>query len=87
VLRFADRLSRHGAVRRVPSKDLSTEIKWVAENRAAYADQLVVVEGDRLVAADKDAKKVYDAAKAEGIETPSIVHILPEDPLPFVPGW
>jgi hypothetical protein len=45
------------------------------------------VEGDRLVAAALDAREVFLAAKAEGIAIPFVVHILPEDSLPFVPGW
>ena len=87
VLRFADGLERNAASRRVPSRDRSSEMKWLDENRAAYADQWVGVEGDRLVAANEDPLKVFSAAKAEGIATPFVVHVLPEDPLPFVPGW
>ena len=63
------------------------EMDWIKENRAKYADQWVVVESDRLIAADADALKVFAAAKAAGIEVPFLVHVLPEDPLPFVPGW
>jgi hypothetical protein len=47
----------------------------------------VAVEGDRLVAAGNDPLKVFAAAKEEGIRIPFVVHVLPEDPLPFVPGW
>ena len=60
---------------------------WIKENRGNYPDQWVVVEGDRLIAADPDAHKVFMAAKAAGIDVPLLVHILPEDPTPFVPGW
>lgn len=87
VLRFADGLQRNAAARRVPSRDRSSEMKWLDENRAAYADQWVAVEGDRLIAANGDPLKVFSAAKAAGIATPFVVHVLPEDPLPFVPGW
>lgn len=87
VLRFADGLQRQSAVRMVPSRDRSREMDWIKENRAKYADQWIVVEGDRLIAADADAHKVFAAAKASGIEAPFFVHVLPEDPLPFVPGW
>jgi hypothetical protein len=45
------------------------------------------VEGDRLIAAGLDARTAFAAAKAEGIESPFVIHIPPEDPLPFVPGW
>jgi len=87
VLRFADGLQRQSPVRMVPSRDRSREMDWIKENRARYADQWVAVEGDRLIAADADGHKVFAAAKAAGIEVPFLVHVLSEDPLPFVPGW
>jgi hypothetical protein len=86
VLRFADGLQQAPA-RIAPSRDRTSEMKWIHENRAAYSDQWVVVEGDRLIAADTDAHKVLTVAKAAGIEVPFLVHVLPEDPLPLVPGW
>ncbi|MBI4905152.1 MAG: hypothetical protein HY820_16070 [Acidobacteria bacterium] len=87
VLRFADRLQHRPPARMVPFRDRSREIEWLKENRAKYLDQWVVVEGDRLVAADPDGVKAYDAAIAAGIEVPFLIHVLPEDPLPFVPAW
>ena len=85
VLRFADGLQDSGRI--VPSRDRTMEMKWIDLNRAAYADQWVAVEGDRLVAAGNDPLQVFAAAKEEGIQTPFVVHMLPEDPLPVVPGW
>ena len=87
VLRFADGLQHRSPVRLVPSRDRTREMEWIRENRARYADQWVVVEGDRLIAADADAHEVFVAAKAAGIEVPFLVHVLPEDPFPFIPGW
>jgi hypothetical protein len=87
VLRFANTLQHRSPVRMVPSRDRGREIAWLAENRAKYADQWVVVEGDRLIAADADALKAFAAAQSAGIEVPFLVHVLPEDPLPFVPSW
>jgi hypothetical protein len=87
VLRFADGLQHSAAARIVGARDRTSEMKWINEHRAAYADQWVAVEGSRLVAAGTGAFKVFSAAKAEGIRSPFIVHVLPEDPLPFVPGW
>ena len=87
VLRFADGLQRQATARMVPSRDRTQEMKWINEHRAVFADHWVAVEGDRLVAADADPLKVFAAAKAEGIRSPFVVHVLPEDPLPFVPGW
>jgi uncharacterized membrane-anchored protein len=87
VLRFADGLQRANRTRKVPCRDRTKEMQWIAANRSAYADQWVAVEGDRLIFADKDAQKVFAAAKLEGIQVPFVVHVLPEDPLPFIPGW
>ena len=87
VLRFADGLQRQPIPRAVPARDRKREMKWIADNRSVYAGQWVAVEGDRLVAAALDAREVFLAAKAEGIAIPFVVHILPEDSLPFVPGW
>lgn len=87
VLRFADGLSRNTSARSVPSRDRSSEITWIEKNRAAYADQWVAVEGDQLIAAGVDPLNVFAAAKDAGIKTPFVVHVLPEDPPPFIPGW
>ncbi|MCC6342964.1 MAG: hypothetical protein IT166_12240 [Bryobacterales bacterium] len=87
VLRFADALQRNKTARVVPSRDRTREAKWIDENRDAYAGQWVALEGDRLVAAGVDPLRVFTDAKRQGVETPFVVHVLAEDPLPFVPGW
>jgi hypothetical protein len=87
VLRFADGLERQGATKSVPSRDRTAEMAWIARNRASFANRWVALEGDRLIAADADAEKVFTAAKAEGIASPFVVRVLPEDLLPFVAGW
>jgi hypothetical protein len=86
VLRFADGLQRQPAARPIRTPGRTRETKWFRDNRSAYADQWVAVEGDRLIAAGVDARTVFAAAKAEDIESPFVVHILLEDSLPFVPG-
>jgi hypothetical protein len=87
VLRFADELQQEGNLRFVPSRDRSREMRWIRDNRAEFAGQWVVVEGDRLIAADADGHKAFASAKAAGVDTPFLVHVLPPDELPFVPGW
>jgi hypothetical protein len=87
VLRFADGLERSAAARKVSSRDRSSEMQWLDENRAAYEDQWVAIEGTRLLAAGTDPLKVFSVAKAAGIRSPFVVHVLPEDPFPFIPGW
>ena len=47
----------------------------------------MAVEGDRLIAATVDPLNVFAAAKAAEIQSPFVVHVLPEGPLPFIPGW
>ena len=87
VLRFADELQKRGPVRMAGSRDRSREMAWIKEHRGDYSDQWVVVDGERLIAADADAHKVFATAKAMGIEVPFLVHVVPDDPQPFVPGW
>ena len=87
VLRFADGLQHRSPIRVVPSRDRSREMEWLKENRAKYENQWVVVEGDRLIAADADGHNAFVAAKAAGIEVPLLIHVVPEDPLPFAPCW
>src|SRR5688572_2911275 len=66
VLRFADSLKRRESIREVPCRDRSTEMKWIAQNRANFADQWVAVEGDQLITAGADAREVFAAARAAG---------------------
>ena len=87
VLRFADGLQKRGPVRMAGSRDRSREMAWIKENRGNYSDQWVVAEGERLIAAGADAHKVFATAKAMGIEVPFLIHVVPDDPQPFVPGW
>lgn len=90
VLHFAAELQQRSArddVRTVPSRDRSREMEWIKRHRAQYADQWVVVEGDELIACDPDGHNAFAAAKAAGVAVPFLIHMVPEDPLPFVPGW
>jgi hypothetical protein len=58
-------------------------LRWIEENRTRYVNQWVAVEGGRLIAVHTDTLEVFATAKAEGIETPFVVHVVAEDPLPF----
>jgi len=87
VLRFVDGLRLDPAIRIVPSRDRPSEVNWIKVNRAKYAGQWVVVDGNRLISASVDGHKAFAAAKAAGIDVRFLVHVLPEEPLPFVPGW
>jgi hypothetical protein len=65
VLRFADGLHNQAALRMVSSRDRTREMRWINANRGGYLDQWVAVQGDRMIAADKDPLKVYAMARAE----------------------
>src|SRR5581483_2074090 len=88
VLRFAESLRPEPATSQAPYRDLSREMEWFANNRHSpeYMNQFVAIEGDTVVASGPDARKVYDEARAKGIEVPFMARILPENPLPWG-GW
>lgn len=72
---------------RVPMRDRSREMRWVEDNRKAYADKWVAIEGDRLIMAGDDAVEVYEAAKSQSIEVPFVVHMPSDDDAPFAGTW
>lgn len=86
VLRYAEQLMEPPRSRRVPYRDRSREIQWLRENEDKYPHCWVAIEGDQLIAADRDADKVFAAVDAAGIEVPFVIHIVPPNPLPFG-GW
>lgn len=62
----------------VPYKDRSREHQWLRENSRNYIGQWVVLEGDQLLAHGTNAKEVFAAADATGIDRP--LHFFVEDP-------
>jgi len=60
--------------------------QWIAAHRAEYLGQWVALEGDRLISHGADAKQVHDDARAEGIQTPFVVHIA-EEPTHYIGGF
>lgn len=61
-------------------------MNWIDEHRAAYLGQWVVLRGDQLISAAPDAKTAYEKAKAAGIETPFLHHVI-DEPEAFYAGW
>jgi hypothetical protein len=60
--------------------------EWLRENRAKYMGQWVALDGDRLISHGTDGLKVHAEAKAAGIETPLLEHIV-EEKERFCGGW
>lgn len=62
------------------------ERAWVESHRDEYLDQWVALDGDRLLAHGGNAREVYLAARAAGVEVPYVEHVRPRNGLPFG-GW
>jgi hypothetical protein len=62
------------------------ERAWIDANRDEYLGQLVALDGDQLLAHGTDARKVYEAARALGVEAPYIERVEPKVDA-FVGGW
>ncbi|HXG86068.1 MAG TPA: DUF5678 domain-containing protein [Pyrinomonadaceae bacterium] len=60
--------------------------KWLDEHGAEYMNKWVCLEGDKLVAADDDGRKVYQTAREAGIESP-FIHYIEKEPEAFWGGW
>lgn len=62
-------------------------MKWIEDHRAEYLGQWVALVGDRLISHGPDARQVYLAAKAAGVEVPFVERVREEETLPFCGGW
>jgi hypothetical protein len=62
-------------------------MKWIEDHRAEYLGQWVALVGDRLISHGLDARQVYLAAKAAGVEVPFVERVREEETLPFCGGW
>ena len=54
-------------------------MKWLEENRQKYLGKWVCLDGDKLIAFGADGLKIYQEAKAKGIEVPFVEHIVEEN--------
>lgn len=50
-------------------------LNWLAEHKEEFDGQWVVLDGDKLISHGKDAKSVYDEARAKGIEAPFLERV------------
>lgn len=62
------------------------ERAWIEAHRDEFLDQWVALDGSRLISHGSDAKKVYDEARAQGINAPYLVRVS-ETEEAFMGGW
>jgi hypothetical protein len=62
------------------------ERAWINAHRDEYLGQWVALDGDHLIANGADARTVYDAARAQGVEIPYIDRVEPQVEA-FMGGW
>ena len=62
-------------------------MKWIENHRKEYIGQWVALDGDRLISHGLDARQVFTAATAAGMETPFVERVAEEETLPFCGGW
>jgi Family of unknown function (DUF5678) len=63
-----------------------SEMRWLREHRSAYIGQWVALDGDRLLSHSEDLGKVFDEARAQGIQVPFTAFIEDRDQ-PSMGGW
>lgn len=62
------------------------EMHWLSEHRREYIGQWVALDGDRLVSHNEDLGKVFDDARAQGVQSPFTAFM--EDPdQPSMGDW
>jgi len=62
------------------------ERAWINAHRDEYLGQWVALDGDHLIANGADARTVYEAARAQGVEIPYIDRVEPQVDA-FMGGW
>lgn len=60
--------------------------KWLDENSKKYIGEWICLDGDKLIAHDRDGRKVYQKAKEAGVKVP-FVHYIAEEPEAYWGGW
>ena len=78
-------LDPNGDIRPVYSTN-EQERAWIKVHRDEYLGQWVALVGGHLIAHGADARTVYDAARAQGVEIPYIDRVEPKVEA-FMGGW
>ena len=58
--------------------------RWIAAHEHEYGGEWIALDGDRLIAHDKNGAVVFAAARADGCERPLVYFVIPADAPPFI---
>ena len=75
------------SVRRVPFQDRQAEMAWAAKPDPQYFGKWVVLEGSNVLAAGSDPRAIYEEVRGQGISSPFLIYVSPEEQEPFAGGW
>jgi Family of unknown function (DUF5678) len=67
------------------SRKFKLALQWIEKHKEEFDGQFVLLDGDKLLAHGKEAKKLYAEARVKGIEIPFVKRIKAKE-LPFG-GW
>lgn len=70
----------------VPERDFSLTREWLEKHRDEYDGQYVALDGDKLIAADFDAKEVIKKARESGINGLFLGYVEGSNRPPFISG-
>lgn len=69
------------------AEDFRKAMAWLEENRSQYLGQWVALHGDQLISHGLDARQVYEAALAAGIDAPMLERVTEKATQPYWAGW
>ena len=69
------------------AEDFRKAMAWLEENRSRFLGQWVALDGDQLISHGLDARQVYEAALAAGIDSPVLERVAEKETQPYWAGW
>jgi hypothetical protein len=69
----------------ISTPDYTDAMRWLADknNQRQFANKWVALDGDRVIASGDDAREVYAAADASGVNLPLVTIVEDPDAPPF----
>ncbi len=87
VREYVNRRADRGPARSADgAAEQGLEQQWLREHGPEFAGQWVALDGSRLLSHGRDARAVYESARASGVALPLVVRVGKRDEPPFA-GW